>query len=98
MYQHPSHPRCEIPAAGTLRDGRTAAWEGGCWDPDNPGDAWLGDSFEEEVTKAVDAMKTSDWLALFFAASIASLSMVSEAIAAANVTAASIRETAAVDD
>ncbi len=72
------HPRCEVPLSGTVRDGRTAAWEGGCWDPSNNGDAWLGDSFEEDVTKAVDAMKTSDWLALLFASSIASLSLAGE--------------------
>jgi hypothetical protein len=72
------HPRCEVPVPGTVRDGRTSAWEGGCWDPSNPGDAWLGDSFEEDVTKAVDAMKTSDWLALLFASSIASLSFAGE--------------------
>jgi hypothetical protein len=72
------HPRCEVPVPGTVRDGRTAAWEGGCWDPINNGDAWLGDSFEEDVTKAVDAMKISDWLALLFAGSIASLSLAGE--------------------
>ena len=73
-----NHPRCEVPVSGTVRDGRTAAWEGGCWDPSNNGDAWLGDSFEEDVTRAVDAMKTSDWLALLFASSIASLSLAGE--------------------
>eukprot|EP01047_Picozoa_sp_COSAG01_P053763 COSAG01_NODE_5798_length_4029_cov_6.905344_1_plen_537_part_00 len=65
----PTHPACNV---------TDHPWEGGCWDPARPTDAWIGDSFEDDTQKALAAMKPTDWVAFVFASCVSALFVAAE--------------------